>query len=93
MGFRISIDLIILNFWDLVLSYSYGSSTVLETNKGNIMAYTQSLTRTASWVVVSKADNKPVFETYSKSVVDKINTDKYTVMPVLQWLQSLNVKN
>ena len=57
------------------------------------MAYTQSLTRTASWVVVSKADNKPVFETYSKSVVDKINTDKYTVMPVLQWLQSLNVKN
>ena len=57
------------------------------------MAYTQSLTRTASWVVVSKADNKPVLETYSKSVADKVNTDKYTVMPVLQWLQSLNVKN
>jgi hypothetical protein len=57
------------------------------------MAYTQSLTRTASWVVVSKADNKPVLETFSKAVADKINTDKYTVMPVLQWLQSLNVKN
>ena len=49
-----------------------------------------SLLRTASWVIVNKETGVAVFETYQESVTLKVNTDKYVVFPVLQYLQNLN---
>ena len=46
--------------------------------------------QTASWVIVRKADGKPVLETFSKVRADSINRDLYRVVPILEWLQSLN---
>lgn len=46
--------------------------------------------RTASWVIVDKATGRAVFETFNRSTVDKINTASYRVVPILEWLQSLN---
>lgn len=56
---------------------------------------THSLTNTASWVIIDKTTNKPIFETFSSSIVSKINTEKYTVVPILEHLQALNknIKN
>lgn len=45
-----------------------------------------------SWVVVSRADNTAVLETFSRSVAEKINQEKYRVLTTLQWLASLNQK-
>lgn len=50
---------------------------------------TQSLDKTASWVIVD-GKNKAVFETFTKSLAEKINTKKYRVVPILEYLQSLN---
>jgi acyl-ACP thioesterase len=54
------------------------------------MAYTQSLTRTASWVIVNKETDQPVCETYSDKLVQALNTNKYKAVPILEWLQSIN---
>lgn len=48
---------------------------------------------TSSWVIVSKETGKAVFETYQQTVAEKVNTDRYTVMPVMQYLQNLNTAN
>jgi hypothetical protein len=44
----------------------------------------------ASWVIVSKETGKPVFETYDFELCQFINIEKYRVVPILYWLQSLN---
>lgn len=49
-----------------------------------------SLTRTASWVIVNKETGKPVFETFNQNTAKAINTRLYKAIPILQWLQSLN---
>jgi hypothetical protein len=49
-----------------------------------------SLLRTASWVIVDKSTNKAIFETFSKSITDKINVEKYQAVPILEYLQNLN---
>ena len=49
-----------------------------------------SLLRTASWVIVDKSTNKAIFETFSKSITDKINVEKYQAIPILEYLQNLN---
>jgi hypothetical protein len=54
--------------------------------------YTQSLSKTASWVIVDLLSNQPVLETFSKQVADAINTNRYKAVPILEWLQSLNRK-
>ncbi len=51
---------------------------------------TQSLSRTASWVIIELSTNKAIFETFSKSVTKKINAKKYKCIPILEYLQSLN---
>ena len=50
------------------------------------------LLETASWVVVDKASNAALFETFSQRIADAINTDKYRAVPILEYLQSLNRK-
>ena len=43
-----------------------------------------------SWVVVSKATGKPVFETYTQGIAESVNTTSYEVLTALAWLQRLN---
>jgi hypothetical protein len=47
---------------------------------------------TASWVVVEIKTNQSVFETYSKQMVNNLNTKKFKAVPVQEWLGSLNNK-
>lgn len=47
---------------------------------------------TASWVVVSKDTGKAVLETYSPAVVNVVNTEKYKIIPILEYLVSINGK-
>jgi hypothetical protein len=54
--------------------------------------YTQSLNRTASWVIVNKATNYPVFETFNENTAKAVNERLYKAVPILEWLQSLNRK-
>jgi hypothetical protein len=54
------------------------------------MAYTQSLTRTASWVIINKETNEVIMETFNEKVVQALNTVKYKAVPILEYLQSLN---
>jgi len=44
----------------------------------------------ASWVVVRKSTGQAVLETYDKRVAAKVNRDAYTVLPILEYLYSLN---
>lgn len=55
-----------------------------------ISAQEYGLRDTASWVVVELKTDKPVFETYSKRMVDNLNTKKYKAVPVQDWLANLN---
>lgn len=57
------------------------------------MANTHSLQRSPSWVVVSLATGKPVLETFSRKVASNINTGKYWVVPILEYLGSINKTN
>lgn len=45
--------------------------------------------KTASWVIVSKATQQPVLETYNEKIVKAINTERYEAVPILQYLQQL----
>ena len=51
---------------------------------------TNSLSRTASWVIVRLADNAPLFETYNPKVVAHLNAAKYKAVPILEYLQDFN---
>jgi hypothetical protein len=46
--------------------------------------------KTASWVIVETATSRAVLETYSERLKDAINQDKYTAIPILEYLQRLN---
>ena len=54
------------------------------------MEPTQSLSRTASWVIKDRKTGEVVLETFSRSIVDALNVDKYEAVPILEYLQSLN---
>jgi hypothetical protein len=54
--------------------------------------FTQSLTRTASWVIVNKETGTAIMETFNKSTADAVNTVKYKAVPILEYLQGLNRK-
>ncbi len=43
-----------------------------------------------SWVIINKETNKPIFETWNKGVTLKVNTKKYRVVPIKEWLSNLN---
>lgn len=49
-----------------------------------------SLNHSASWVIVELSTGQTVFETFNKSLADKVNLNKYKVVPILEYLQSLN---
>ncbi len=46
--------------------------------------------KTASWVVLDKVSNEVLFETFSVTLVKAINTERYRVVPILEYLQQLN---
>lgn len=46
--------------------------------------------KTASWVIVSLETGKPVMETFSLKTARRVNTEKYRVVPILEWLVDLN---
>ncbi len=48
--------------------------------------------RSASWVVVNKKDNKAIFETFNRDLANKVNTDNYKVIPIKDYLVSINGK-
>lgn len=50
------------------------------------------LNKNASWVVVEKKTGTAIFETYTKKIAMSINTNKYTAVPILEYLQSINVR-
>ena len=52
--------------------------------------FTNSLSRTASWVIRNKDTGEVIMETFDKAKVDALNTEKYDAVPILQHLQSLN---
>lgn len=54
------------------------------------MEHTNSLQKNSSWVIKDKLTGEILFETFQKSLVDKINKDKYVAVPILQHLQELN---
>jgi capsid portal protein len=45
---------------------------------------------TASWVIRNKVTEEVIFETFNQKIVDKLNTDKYEAVPILDYLVSLN---
>lgn len=47
----------------------------------------QPAVKTASWVIVSRATGRAVYETYQASVAAKVNTDAYEVCTIMEWLQ------
>jgi hypothetical protein len=46
----------------------------------------------SSWVIKDKKTGEVIRETFQKSVADKVNTDKYEAVPILEHLQGLNKK-
>ncbi|AGO49663.1 hypothetical protein Phi13:2_gp053 [Cellulophaga phage phi13:2] len=45
-----------------------------------------------SWVIVNKHTNEVIFETWQKSITQKLNKDKYKAIQIKEWLSSLNQK-
>jgi hypothetical protein len=52
--------------------------------------FTQSLSRTASWVIRNKETKEVIMETFSEKLVKALNTLKYEAVPVLAYLQEIN---
>jgi len=46
--------------------------------------------KTASWVVVSRVTGEAVLETFNRNIAAAVNREKYEVVPILRWLNSLN---
>lgn len=44
----------------------------------------------ASWIIREKASKKVIAETFSPALAEAVNTEKYEVIPILEYLQSLN---
>ena len=43
-----------------------------------------------SWVLVELSTGKAIYETWSEAIADKVNTDKYKAVPIMEYLQGLN---
>lgn len=54
------------------------------------MTPTNSLARTASWVIQEKETGRVICETFSDRVVEALNTAKYVAVPILEYLQGIN---
>lgn len=49
--------------------------------------------KSASWVVVSRETGEAVMETFSKAVAQRINLQEFKVVPIKEYLYSLNRKS
>lgn len=68
-----------------------GDDGALTRPAGQSREFTNSLSAPpASWVIRDKATGDVVMETSQKSVAEKINTEKYEAVPVLEHLQQFN---
>lgn len=54
--------------------------------------FTNSLSRVASWVFVSKATGQAVMETFNENLLSLVNTEKYEVVPIQEWLTRVNTQ-
>jgi hypothetical protein len=52
--------------------------------------FSAEIMKTASWVVVRTSDKQAIFETFSKRTAEAINSEKYTAVPILEYLVSIN---
>ncbi len=43
-----------------------------------------------SWIIIRKGTFEAVYETWSQSVAEKINGERYTILTALDYLQRLN---
>lgn len=48
--------------------------------------------KSTSWIIRSKCTKEVVCETFSKTLVNSINTDKYEAIDILYYLYELNAK-
>ena len=48
------------------------------------------LDKPGSWVIVEKSSQKAIFETFNEKVTSSINTEKYVIVPIQDYLGSLN---
>ncbi|UWI83497.1 hypothetical protein [Ralstonia phage BHDT_So9] len=48
--------------------------------------------QTASWVIREKESKRVLFETFSRSTVEHLNTAKYEAVPILAYLQEFNAR-
>lgn len=49
-----------------------------------------SIRPTVSWVIVDQITGKSVCETFSRKIVDAINTSRYRAIPIEEYLPGLN---
>ena len=47
---------------------------------------------TTSWVIVERSTGNALFETFNPKLVAAINTIRYQVVPILEYLQALNAE-
>ena len=45
-----------------------------------------------SWIAVCRSSGVPVFETFTRSVAERINRTKYEVLTAAQWLGRLSAQ-
>lgn len=51
---------------------------------------TNSLSRTASWVIRNRETREVIMETFDRKKVDTLNTAKYEAVPIGDYLNSIN---
>lgn len=59
---------------------------------GRVIEPTNSLSRTASWVIRDRQSGEVLFETFDQKKVGALNTEKYEAVPIGEYLGSLNKK-
>jgi hypothetical protein len=47
---------------------------------------------TASWVILEKSSTRVICETFDKHVVERLNTERYEAVPILDYLVGFNAK-
>jgi hypothetical protein len=65
-------------------------SIILLKRRGHSMMLDKLGNKPASWVIVSKQTGQAIRETFNSSLLTLVNTDKYTVMPIYDYLSEFN---
>lgn len=56
-----------------------------------MLAFKGDTMKTASWIIINKNTRQAVFETFNENTAKAVNPRLYEAVPVLQYLQQLNV--